>query len=380
MRWIIALGYSVFFAGLVGIGYGTWSVYEQHRKITTFEPVEATVLKQRVEQKKSKFAVQFMPVVEYEYAVGGETFQSEVTLPTESRGPKLWAEDVLKRFPVGNKVEARVDPDDPTDSFLIPKYGPLPYLTILNFVVIGCMGIGVVAEQKMRSDAPPELPETFRGTPLVAKSDHRHLQRLVGIMGTAGLLIGAPAGLHYFHVSTPPVSGMFRAMTWFYSLAGVGMIGWSLFSAWTRRGFGNVAVEMDTPRPAIGEELRVRLSLPIHFAGTINSLALQLILERKSKALFDISPDADKPDPILYAQREVLFENHAVQGNETLDGEVDFTLPPILAPSTPPQDKSKKHYVWTLQLRAEASGFRTATREYILDVGPASDVEPRFAP
>lgn len=371
MRLMIAIGYGLSLAALVGIGYGTWGVYQQHRRITTSQPVAATVLGQRVGRQVVKGIVQFAPVVEYEYEVAGKKYRSDKTMPSENFGPQRWADAVLKTFPVGKKIQAFVDPRDPAESFLIPKYGPEPYLVVLLGVVFVCMVIGAVVEQQLSSDAPPQLSDGLGGTPLVVKSDHRKLERLVGGLGAAGLIFGAPYWMHYFHVSTPPVSVWFRIFTYGYNLAGCVLVGWALYSYRLYGGFGPTALEIDTAHPIVGRQFRVRLSQPVRFTGMVTYVTLRLLLEQKKRAWYDTS---DAPNPVLHNHREILFEDYRVDGNEVLETCADFTLPEFLPSSTTPDDKSKTRFVWTLQLRGEASRLRKLKRDYVLDV--TSEFDP----
>lgn len=374
MRWIIYLGYFTFLVGLGGIVYGIWGVYEQHRKITTFQPVDAIVLSNRIDEKKAKYAVQYVPVVQYEYTVGQRRYVSTTTMPTESRGPKKWADQVLGRYPLGAQVQAQVDPHDPSDSFLLPKYGPSPYLAILISVVIVGFGIGVVHEQKMMCDDPPVPQAGGGGALLTPKHDHRGLARLLGVLASIGLLIGTPASLHYFSVSTPPVDGIFCFFTFMYNAAGLVMIAWGLHSHWTKGGFRAAELSIDKAQPVIGQPFNIMLSQPVRFDGTVHWMTLRLVCHAKKNVWFDISQS--NGDAVLYERTVTLFRNHSVQASDILRTQAAFTLPGALPHSTPANDKSKVRIVWTLELKGQANRLRSLSNEYILEVVSQSPVLP----
>ncbi|MBC8357032.1 MAG: DUF3592 domain-containing protein [Planctomycetes bacterium] len=198
MRWATYLGYSTLLCGMGGICFGFWSIYDQHRKITTFEYVDAVVLSHRIEEEKAKYFVLQIPVVEFEYTIAGLKYVSDLTTPTECAGTEDWPKSVFEAYPVGSEVRAKVNPRRPNDAYLIAKYSAKPYLIVLVSVVIGAMGIGAILEQIALSNAPSDTQDTISGSLLRPKRDHRSLSRTLATVGTLGLFAGVPTTVHYF--------------------------------------------------------------------------------------------------------------------------------------------------------------------------------------
>lgn len=371
MRWIILIGYTIALVSVVGIAYGAWEVSDQRQRIMSAQPVDAVVLSQRVEKKVSKGFVQFTPVVEYEYTVTGNRHQSDSTLPIESRGPKEWAEDVLKKYPAGKRVRAFVVPDDPTDAYLLPKYGPLPYVTILVSYVFIAIGIGVALEQVVNSDHLRVEAESLGTLQFAPKQDDLRLIQLVGALSMLGLLIGVPFILHYLTVATPPVSFLFQLIAFCYVATGLCMIGWSVYSYRTKSGFSMASNEVTPGQPYLGEPFSIRLNQPVCFSGTIERLVMELVLTKVNTAIWDIHRDSDSPDPMLYSTREVVLEARPVDRDEVLEIGTGFVLPPNLPPSSPPDDASKFRFIWTLHLRGKSNKRHILKRDYVLDILPA---------
>ncbi|MCA9074114.1 MAG: DUF3592 domain-containing protein [Planctomycetaceae bacterium] len=377
MRWFILIGYTITLASVIGIAYGVWEVSDQRQRIITAQPVDAVVLRQRVEKKVNKGFVQFTPVVEFEYTVAGNKHQSESTFPTESLGPEEWAEDVLKAYPVGKKVRAYVVLDDPTDAFLLPKYGPLPYVTILVSYVFVAIGIGVALEQVVNSDHLRVESESLGTLHLAPKQDDLRLIQLVGALSMLGLLIGVPFILDYLTVATPPVSFLFQLIAFCYVAAGLGWIGWSIYSYRRKNGFTLVPIELIPGEPRLGEPFTVRLKQPVRFSGMIERLVLEMVLTQVNTAIWDIRRDSDSPDPVLYSTREVVIEAHPVDPDEVLEIGKSFVLPSNLPPSSAPDDHSKFQFIWTLHLRGKSNKRHILKRDYVLDILPSEHRPPK---
>ncbi len=370
MRWALYIGYLTVLGSLGGVAYGVWEIYHQHRQITTAETVEALVLDARVEEESQKSFVLYAPVVEYKYQVDGSTFTSDVVTPTEIAGMKAWAEEVIKAYPIGETVSAKVAPGDPELSFLLSKYGPLPYLTVLVSVVVAAMGGGVILEQDEASDSPSKAITTAAGTQLWPKRDHRRQARAYMLLGCTGLVIGVLVMTHYFSVSTPPHDRLFLVLAGAYGIAVLVLLSWAGIERWKHGGFGTPQLVIDTSTPRLGDSIDVSVAIPTYFYGSLKSLTLRLDCEVKDRTIFDISGhDRGK---VLMRQRELVLYATPVTRHGEVGGRVEFRPPANLEPSTPTDEKSNLHVVWTLYLAGEANLKRSINAEYVLNVMAAA--------
>lgn len=368
MRWLVGIVWCIVAAALGGIIYGGWGAIAQQRLITTAQPVPGVVLGQRLETQKVRSFVLYMPAVDYKYTVDGKDYQSDTTYPTEDYGRKEEAEAVLNRFPVDAEVSVFIAPHDPAQSFLIHQYGPDPYLAILASFIVLCMGLAGVDELQTRSQTLPTFDEELPGNVLIARNGKQQEARMVAKMVAIGLIFGTPIGLHYIVMTFPLHNRLFAALFAGYNLAGISFGCWATWHLWIRRGFGKPQVAADTSTPTLGRIFNLQLTQPIHFAGTINRLSLDVILQKQNKSLFDAENDDDSPDPVLFRWGDVLVEDLPVSGIETLDYTLEVLLPADLRPSTPPTDRSKWHDVWTVRLRGEGSGGRIVDTDFNLFV------------
>jgi hypothetical protein len=158
-RVLLALA-PLWLACLLSIGGGTYTAWHQHRKIATYQPVEAWVLRAGVECRVIEYdegsTHVYTPIVRYEYEVADQMFSSDAVYPMpwsfvdsfESRGlAREVLELVSPGLPAGihrvgattdraegaeaYPVVAYYDPLRPADSFLIKRYSWLPFAMIL---------------------------------------------------------------------------------------------------------------------------------------------------------------------------------------------------------------------------------------------------------
>lgn len=107
---------GVFF-GVVGFV----PVYEHNAAGHESEPTTATVRSTDVAVKMDDGEEKYNPVVTYEYAVDGETYENDNTFPGRStlwRESESWARDVVGRYEPGDEVTVHYDPEDPGSAYL----------------------------------------------------------------------------------------------------------------------------------------------------------------------------------------------------------------------------------------------------------------------
>jgi hypothetical protein len=120
--------------GLVAVGVGGLFVYNAAQTFQAterrqeYEPIEARILESEVETDVSPSAedpsenmTRYLPNIEYEYTVGGETHVNDNVYPgptTSGSHTEEETQELVDRYPAGETVEAFYDPDDPAASFL----------------------------------------------------------------------------------------------------------------------------------------------------------------------------------------------------------------------------------------------------------------------
>ena len=371
-RWIIVIGLAISAVSVGGAGYGVWTIWNQHRVISSARPAKAKVLGHREKDLKASGLVSKVPLVKYEYTVNQRLYTSETVTPGEMMLPPTWAESVFTRFPIGMQTDARYDPQDPSQAFLIPKYSVQPYLPLLLSLVLGAMGLGIACEQLMSRDAPAAMP-TSGGIALGAKQHHLARARVLGSVGVVGLICGGPAIMHHLMVSTAPHERLGFLLEGAYAIAVLSVLTQSAMGF--RRGFGFGAPVVTIDRlPTIGERHQIHISVPTRFDGTAN-LFVNVKCEAKDTRIFTFSEE--KPDIVLHQEHFIAAKSKTVHKGGEASGTIEFIIRDHMLPSTPVDSRDTTHMVWRLILTAEGSGGRKAVTEFILPVRSAPADHPR---
>ena len=366
MRWAVYLGWLAILAGIGGVGYGIFAIFNQHQRIASARPVQALVLSQRTEERKVNQNTVNVPIVEYEYQVNGKQFKSETVTPVECMLPNSWADEVLQKYPVGAQVQAYYEASQPGLAFLIPKYGGEPYISVLVSICVAAMGIGVIVEQTINSNVPTATEQKVTGTLLSPKRHHLANARFYASMGMVGFTAGLPTILHHISVSTPPHEGLAFLLEACFAIA-VLVVSVLAYTGYRRGGgFGSPDVQIDRTRIRIGEPFQLSVILPTYFDGRVRKLTGRIECTAVDQAWFSFS---DRPtDKSLFAQSVILAVNTEAKPGGQVDGSSSMTLPEDTAPSTVSGDLAKSHIVWSLKLLAEGDGPQRFESEYILFV------------
>jgi hypothetical protein len=137
------LAFLVAAAGIIAVNSWAWTGFlSRHINLVQRIPVEAVVLTHRLDEQETGGRLIF-PRVRYRYEFKGQAFESGVirhrdfTSENEvggelhfggSEGHRL-GQQWLSRYPIGQKVQAWIDPDRPTDAMLIrQEISFLPFL------------------------------------------------------------------------------------------------------------------------------------------------------------------------------------------------------------------------------------------------------------
>ncbi|MCA9120200.1 MAG: DUF3592 domain-containing protein [Planctomycetaceae bacterium] len=366
-RWVLAIGLLTIVIGVGGAGYGVWSIWNQHRLFTSARPVVARVLDHRSKDLKASGFVAKVPLVKYEYTVNQQRYTCEMVTPSELMLPDTWAEHVFDQFPIGAQTEAKYDPSDPSNAFLVAKYSVKPYLPLLVSLVISALGVGVVGEQLMNHDSPRMTTASSGALAVGAKQHHLSHARVLGVIGILGLICGAPAILHHLMVSTSPHERMGFLLEGAYGIAVITVVVRSVMGFRQGYGFGTPVVTLERP-PTIGQSVSLNVVVPTQFNGTVH-LNVCLKCEAKDTRLFNFSEET--PNTVLLAQNIQLLESEPVSKGDEVTRTVDLIIPDHVPPSTPIASGAAIQIVWSLILTTAGSGGRKAVTEYILSVNNA---------
>jgi len=123
---------------------GAVRLVAEYRRLATWQPVDATVLRKRVDVRYDSDGNTYRPEVMYRYSVNGQTYTSTHTLPVNESRSGRWAYRVIDRFAVGGRYTAWYDPAKPSDAFIVRSHSIIaPVFTVIGLVVTlgACMAV-----------------------------------------------------------------------------------------------------------------------------------------------------------------------------------------------------------------------------------------------
>jgi len=140
-RWKYAIGAAWFLLiALLLVGGGGYRLYTDNQAVRTYDEVNATVedswvdTEVRIDEDGDRERT-YYPSVRYTYTYEGTTYNSTSLRPGPGRfgTGQGKAQDIVSNHQPGDTVTAYVDPDDPSESFLIKDTAILiPVLLLLG--------------------------------------------------------------------------------------------------------------------------------------------------------------------------------------------------------------------------------------------------------
>ena len=123
------------------LAVGTRMLAKEQRRLTVFQPVEATVLSTRVDEHSDSDGSTYEPVVVYRYRVGDRSYTASRVTPLKESRSGSWASRVAGRYQVGSTYTAYYDPENPAEAYLLRSRSIVPWA----FVAFSVVGLAFVA-------------------------------------------------------------------------------------------------------------------------------------------------------------------------------------------------------------------------------------------
>jgi hypothetical protein len=120
------------------------------RRLSTWQPVEATVLRTRVDIRTDTDGSTYAPIVTYRYSVNDRDYTSSGTLPVSESRSGSWAYRVVAGFTPGAQYTAWYDPHSPADAFIVRSHSIVaPIFTAIGAIaVVAGLGIAMSARRE----------------------------------------------------------------------------------------------------------------------------------------------------------------------------------------------------------------------------------------
>ncbi len=121
-------------------GFGGWGVYQQFR-VRYFLPVQGEVTHSEVGVNRSSDGSTFYPDIRFRYMVDGQTHDTgQYRIQVISSRGRSGKQKVVRRYPVGSKVQASYDPDKPEVAVINNSFSFFPVI----FLAIGVIVLGLI--------------------------------------------------------------------------------------------------------------------------------------------------------------------------------------------------------------------------------------------
>jgi len=120
---------------------GTRMLAKEQRRLSVFQPAEATVLSTRVDEHSDSDGSTYEPVVVYRYRVGDRSYTASRVTPLRESRSGSWARRVAGRYEVGSTYTAYYDPENPADAYLLRSRSVIPWA----FVAFSVVGLAFIA-------------------------------------------------------------------------------------------------------------------------------------------------------------------------------------------------------------------------------------------
>ena len=121
-------------------GFGGWGVYQQFR-VRHFLSVQGEVTHSEVGVNRSTEGSTFYPDIRFRYTVDGQTHDTgEYRIQVISSSGQSGKQEIVRRYPVGSKVQAWYDPDKPEVAVIDNSFSFFPVI----FLAIGVIVLGFI--------------------------------------------------------------------------------------------------------------------------------------------------------------------------------------------------------------------------------------------
>lgn len=133
-------------AGLAGMSpviYQYWLVAKTKWK-RTLGKVKTSYMKKRIDNDLN--STSYEAVIEYEYAVNGETFLGDKIYPGSkfATSAEMTIAQIVKKYPKGKNVSVYYKKKDPALACLEIKMSPIIYIALFVSCVICLVGFGII--------------------------------------------------------------------------------------------------------------------------------------------------------------------------------------------------------------------------------------------
>lgn len=334
-----------FIIPLIFMGLGISLSLQQQRKIMTYQPIEVTILSERLIRSDSgESGTTYRAEITYSYSIEGKTYQSNNVFPIKISGPRSQAQRVLDQFEPEETVEGFYNPEDPSQAFLIKKYSILPYIFILFPVIFLCVAGWATAGIWSGSTNKKPLPSSTQGYEIKPSFTIASIKKGLIITFLFWIAIGCLACGHHAYVTSYSFGITEIVVFSIYFVIGfLLLVGWFYYKRMSE-GFSDTRLFVDQERFFLGTDLNVTIHWTINQNIYIQSLTVALKCIHKYKSGKSTRKDTH------YEEEYPLLHNHNARAGELINLPQIISIPADKEPGS--QHKRSYRYDWHLEINA----------------------------
>lgn len=336
--------------GIVGLTYAVWN---QHRKIKTFQPTQATVVAKNIIKRRLGRDIRYEPMVRYQFEVEGQSYVSDTIATDKLQGSLEWAKRFVDQFPVDETVEAYYNTNNPSQALLLKEYSFSYYGGILFATVFLSIGIGIsiILKSRRPGDLIPAMPGLYEIKPQTTVKSNIWTSFAVSL---SWYCIGIAIVGHYFMVADPPYQTEAKVLTSIYGFLGVVPVGFMVYwlvvywlsGAWR---LGKTRVFVDQDKITLGKEINARAEQRIRLNSRIDKFGIGLVCEKAVYEGYERSIGGCK---VLKCHDDqiVALQNYQAQSREMITGKGRFLIPSNARPSNPGSSSISPYCGWRIEM------------------------------
>jgi hypothetical protein len=359
---------------LIFVVVGAGMAWNQHRKITTYQPVPATVFGKDIERHTSQSSkggttTTYKPIVKYRYEVGGKIYEGRQVTPTDEKAGGGWAYRIISRYDAGQTTEAFVNPDNPADAFLYRHYSFMPYLIILFpmlFFAAGAYATMTIFTAHAIAEPERGLDGWYQLRPTTNIAQRRRTSSIVGAMWQ---LVGIAVWGHYFRLADQPFEKSALIVTPIYVALGCVPLAMALYYTVLLRKIGDACVRLNVPRVVLGDEITVRAEQMARQDLQIQELSIGLVCEQTTETRSGGKMQISKSR--RFEDRLPVVGADMTRSGLELNATATFRVPTDQPASTPHTAKGYPRYEWRIEVVTRIANSPDYRAKFPIFVQPA---------
>lgn len=326
----------------------------QHLLIRRAEPVTATVLSSQVLSRSSKNGVTYYPAITYQYTVQSRTRTADRVFPLPIRvstSNRRWAEGIVADYPVGRKVPAYYDPQNPDRAFLVRRHDFFPYMLVLIPLPFLCVGVALLSLRETGAVRPPvPVPSASGWFEVLPAFTITAKRRAAWSAFCVWDTVGFAALLHYALVVKPPYETTALVAGGLYLALGAAAFVFALYFTVRAQTFTEARVFINRAEVTRGEPVKVAVRQKVHEAIFTEQARVIMVCEETAKSGNKITRYP------AWEESAVLQTDLQVAPGQALEAGATFTIPATQPPSSPPRTAGYPRHDWSLRLSVKVPG------------------------